>query len=118
MDTPRQALACTLEGSQLLDRIQAWQRVVSRATYRRVEASRVITTCPNDAQLLRQLRELIDAEATCCSFLEFRVEERGDLIVSELRFPEEMPAPMKILILEVMSEGLALAGEAGGSSVS
>jgi hypothetical protein len=104
MDTPAQAPACTLGGSELLGRIQAWQEVVSRATNRRVVGSRLIATYPNDTQLLQQLRELIDAEATCCPFLEFSVEERRDLIVTELRLPEEMPAPMKTLILELMGD--------------
>jgi hypothetical protein len=102
MDAPAPALACTLEGSELLARIEAWQRIVSRATERRVEGGRAIATYPNDAQLRQELRELIEAEATCCSFLEFNVEERPDRIVTELRLPEEMPAPMKTLILELM----------------
>jgi hypothetical protein len=102
MDAPAEAFACTLEGSELLDRIQAWRGVVSRATDRRVVGSRLIATYPNDRQLLQKLRELIDAEATCCPFLDFRVEERPDLVLTELRLPEEMPAPMKTLILELM----------------
>jgi hypothetical protein len=102
MDAPAPALACTLEGAELLARIQAWQGVVSRATERRVEGGRAIATYPNNPQLRHQLRELIEAEATCCSFLEFNVEERPDRIVTELRLPEEMPAPMKTLILDLM----------------
>jgi hypothetical protein len=102
MDTPAQALACALEGSELLGRIQAWQGVVSRATNRRVADGQLIATYPNDTQLLQRLRELIDGEASCCPFLEFSVEEGPDLIVTELRLPEEMPAPMKSLILELM----------------
>jgi hypothetical protein len=104
MDTPAQALACTLEGAELLGRIQAWQEVVRRATNRRVVGSRLIATYPDDPQLLQQLRELVNAEATCCPFLDFSVEERPDLIVTELRLPEEMPAPMKALILELMGD--------------
>jgi hypothetical protein len=102
MDTPAPTLACALEGAELLARIQAWQAVVSRATSRRVVDSRLIATYPNDIQLLQQLRELIDSEARCCAFLEFSVEERPDLIVTELRLPEEMPAPMRSVILELM----------------
>jgi hypothetical protein len=98
------AFACALEGSELLERIHAWQGVVSRATTRRVEGSRLVATYPNDAQLLTTLRGLIVAEASCCPFLEFRVEERPDRIVTELRLPEEMPGPMKTLILELMGD--------------
>jgi hypothetical protein len=104
MATPAHASACTLEGSELLARMHAWQQVASQATSRRVEDTRIVATYPNDAQLLQQLRELIDAEAACCSFLEFSLEEKADSVVTELRFPQEMPAPMKTLILELIGE--------------
>jgi hypothetical protein len=102
MDRPAQALMCTLEGDQLLGRIQAWQEVVNRATSRRAEDGRLTATYPNDPQLLQELRDLIDAEAECCPFLDFRLEERPDRIVTELRLPQEMPAPMRALILGVI----------------
>ncbi len=104
MHAPAQKLACTLESSQLLDRMQAWQQVVSQATSLRIDDRRIIATYPNDAQLLRRLRELVGAEAACCSFLEFSLEERPDEIISELRFSEEMPAPIKELIRGVIGD--------------
>lgn len=102
MTAPNQLSACTLEGPELVARVQAWQQVASRATSRRVEATRIVATYPNDAQLLQQLRELIDAEAACCSFLEFSVEEGADAVVTELRLPESTPAPMRAMILELI----------------
>jgi hypothetical protein len=104
MTTPAHLSACMLEGRELVARMHAWQQVASRAISRRVEAGRIIATYPNDAQLLEQLRELIAAEAACCSFLKFSLEERPDSVVTELRFPQEMPAPMKTLILELIGE--------------
>jgi hypothetical protein len=101
---PAQASVCTLEGSELLARMYAWRQVAGRAISRRVEDARIIATYPNDAQLLRKLRELIDAEAACCPFLEFSLEERSDSVVTELRFPEEMPAPMRTLIVELTGD--------------
>ena len=98
----RPALAFTLEGTELLDQIRAWQQVVSRAITRRVEGSRVIATYPKDEQLLEQLRTLIATEAICCSFLEFTVDERPDHVLTDLRLPDEMPASMTNLILELM----------------
>jgi MerR family transcriptional regulator, copper efflux regulator len=92
MDTPPQPLACTLKGADLSGRLRAWSQVVARATSRRVEHGRVVATYPNDAQLLGRLRELIAAEADCCSFLDFRLEETPDAIVIELRLPEGVPA--------------------------
>ena len=106
MDELEQALTCTLEGDQLVARRKAWQQVVSRATNRCVEDSRVKATYPMDAQLLQELRDLIAAEADCCPFLDFRLEERPDCIVTELRLPEEMPAPMRTLILDLMAQPL------------
>jgi hypothetical protein len=102
MDTPAQEFACSLEGSELLARIQRWQEVTKRATSRRIEDNRILATYPNDTQLLRQLRELMDAEAACCSFLEFSLDEKSDRIVTELRFPDDMPAPMLALILDLI----------------
>lgn len=104
MATPAQRPECTLEGSELLARLHAWQQVASRAISRRVEATRIIASYPNDAQLLQKLRELIDAEASCCSFLEFKLEEGPDSIVTELRFPQETPATMRTLILQLIGE--------------
>jgi hypothetical protein len=102
MATPAHASACTLEGSELLARMRAWQEVTSQATSRRVEDTRIVATYPNDALLLQQLRELIEAEAACCSFLEFGLEEKADSVETELRFPQEMPADMRTLILELI----------------
>lgn len=99
MDTQEQPLDCTLEGSELVERIEAWQQVVSRATAREAKDGRLVARYPKDARLLDRLRELIAAEAECCPFLDFSVDERADSIVTELRLPEATPAPMRSLIL-------------------
>jgi hypothetical protein len=91
MDQPAQPLSCRLDGPDFVDRIEAWREVVARATTRRVEGGRVVAVYPNDAQLLARLRELIAAEAECCSFLHFSLEETPDAILTELRLPEELP---------------------------
>jgi hypothetical protein len=91
MDQPAQPLACRLDGAELVDRVEAWREVVQRATSRGVEGDRVVAVYPNDAQLLGRLRELIAAEAECCSFLRFSVEETPDAILTELQLPEELP---------------------------
>ncbi len=91
MDQPVQPLVCRLDGPDLVDRIDAWREVTTLATVRRVEGDRVVAVYPNDAQLLARLRELIAAEAECCSFLRFEVDETPDAIVTELRLPEDIP---------------------------
>jgi hypothetical protein len=101
-EAPAPVYACTLEDSELLARIQAWQRITRQATSRQVEETRIVATYPTDAQLLRELRALIDAEAECCSFLEFTVEEKADAVVTELRFLPDTPPAMRTLILDVL----------------
>jgi hypothetical protein len=102
MASPARVSACTLDGSELLARMHAWQQVTSRATSRRVEDTQIIATYPKDARLLQQLRELIAAEGACCSFLEFTLEEKANSVVTELRFPPETPTAARTLILEVI----------------
>jgi hypothetical protein len=99
MESRRQQLACSLEGAELVERIEAWREVVSSATGHDIHYGRVVTTYPKDGWLVERLRELIEAEAECCSFLEFTVDERPDSIVTELRLAEETPASMRTLIL-------------------
>jgi hypothetical protein len=90
-----------LEDAELGARIEAWQEVVARATSRHVADGRVVATYPNDAQILARLRELIAAEAECCSFLRFRLEETPDAIVTELRLPDDLSPSMRARVVEV-----------------
>ena len=103
MDTPAQPFTCSLEGAELLDRIEAWREIVPRATTRGVENDRVVAVYPKDAQLLGRLRALVAAEAECCSFLLFDVEETPDAIVTELRLPEGMPDPVRARVVALFA---------------
>jgi len=98
METP-QPLACTLDGPDLVNRIEEWREVVARAKTRRVEDGRVVAVYPKDAQILFRLRELIAAEAECCSFLRFSVEETPDAILTELQLPEELPDSVRTRVV-------------------
>jgi hypothetical protein len=101
MDTSAQPLACSLDGPALVDRIEAWREVVQRATSRRVERDRVVAIYPNDPDLRNRLHELIAAEAECCGFLRFDLDERPDAIVTELRLPDAMSDSTRSRILEL-----------------
>lgn len=88
MDQRMQDLACSLGGSELIERIGEWASVTSRASSRQVAEGRVVSVYPADPQLLRRLQELIAAEAECCSFLKFEIQHDADKIVVELRVPD------------------------------
>ncbi len=84
-----EAGGCTLEGAEMAERIRAWQAVSSRAVSREVRDDGITSVYPADPELIGRLTDLIAAEAVCCSFLEFTIQEEGDRVVVELTFPEE-----------------------------
>ena len=88
---------------ELLDRIEAWREVLTCAMSRSVENDRVVAVYPKDAQLLGRLRELVAAEAECCSFLLFDVEETPEAIVTELRLPEGMPGSVRTRVVTLFA---------------
>jgi hypothetical protein len=104
VETPAQPFACSLEGAELLDRVESWQEIVASATTRGIESDRVVAVYPKDPQLLGRLRELIAAEAECCSFLVFDVEETPDAIVTELRLPEGMPDSVRTRVVALFAD--------------
>lgn len=83
-------LVCSLSGPALIERISDWQQVASKATTRHVDGGRVVSTYPNEQDLLQRLRRLIAAEADCCPFMQFDVEEGPEQVTVELRVPDEM----------------------------
>ena len=103
MDTPAQPFACSLDAPELVDRIEAWREVVAHATSRGVDNDRVVAVYPKDALLLGRLRALIAAEAECCSFLLFDVEETPDAIITELRLPEGMPDSVRTRVVALFA---------------
>ena len=92
------ALACSLDGPELLERLAAWKQLSSHALTRRLEPGLVVTTYPRDEAVLRELRELVAAEAKCCSFLQFEIEEGRDLVTVELRAPSEMSGALELML--------------------
>jgi hypothetical protein len=93
-----ETLACGLSGPELSERIKEWGQVASRATSRHVEKGRILSTYAPDQQLLQQLRRLIAAEAECCPFMRFNVEEGPDEVVVELRVPEDMSEALAVML--------------------
>ena len=97
-------LACSLDGPELVERMEQWTQLASRATSRRVEKTRVVSTYPRSEDLLQQLRGLIAAEAECCSFMQFTIDEHEDEFEVELRVPDDMSEALAVMLGLVTQE--------------
>ncbi len=93
-----ETLACSLSGPEMIERIREWGQVAARATSRHVEKGRIVSTYPPDQPLLQQLRRLIAAEAECCPFMQFKVDEGADRVEVELRVPEDMSEALAVML--------------------
>jgi len=83
-------LACSLDGKEQRDRVAEWTKVNQRATSRELQDGRITARYPSDPHLLSELRALIAAEAECCSFMAFEVQETPNEVIVEVRVPSEM----------------------------
>ncbi|HEV3471876.1 MAG TPA: hypothetical protein VG408_01545 [Actinomycetota bacterium] len=80
---------CTLEATEMVERIAAWREISSKAISRDVAPDRITSVYPSDPDIVRRLRALIEAEAECCTFLRFTIEERSAETTVQLSFPED-----------------------------
>ena len=81
--------ACSLDEMALAERLAQWRTLASAGVPVATEAGRSVSDYPNRPDIAQRLRELIAAERDCCSFLDFTVEERGEHLRVELRYPPE-----------------------------
>lgn len=72
--------------------------MASRATGRQVEKGWIVSTYPQDQEVLDELRRLIAAEAECCALLRFNVQKGADEVVVELRVPEDMSEALAVML--------------------
>ena len=103
-----ETLACSLNGPELIKRVEEWRRLTSQATSRRVEEAGIVSTYPREERVVQELRRLIAAEGECCSFMKFEVRERPDEVEVELRVPEGMT--------ESLAQMLGLVTDPAGSA--
>jgi hypothetical protein len=82
----------------MVERANAWRVVSSQAISRDVHADGITSVYPADPELTGRLKELIAAEAVCCPFLEFSVQEERHQTVVELSFPEGARALVESVI--------------------
>ena len=88
MDEP----TCSLEEMALAERLEAWQALASNGVAVDTQPGRSVSDYPNRPDIVQRLDELIVAERDCCSFLDFTVEDRGEHLRVELRYPPEFEA--------------------------
>lgn len=83
---------CTLDSGEMVERVNAWRDVSSKAIARKIESTKITSEYPPEPLLVQRLKDLIAAEAVCCSFLKFDLREERDRTVVELEFPEDARA--------------------------
>jgi hypothetical protein len=82
-----ESVSCTLDGAEFQDRVAEWREIGRHALDRSAGEGSVTTMFPNRPEIVEKLRVLIDAEKSCCDFLEFTLRARGDVLEMELRYP-------------------------------
>jgi hypothetical protein len=88
--TNPQPIACTLGESDLHRRLEQIAALGGDALIAHKETAGTHTLRFRlDEQTRRQLEEIVDAEAKCCSFLEFSIDERDGELILALDAPTE-----------------------------
>ena len=80
---------CSLDSSEMVERVTAWRAITSQAISREVDVDRITSIYPSDPDLLGRMKDLIAAEAICCSFLNFKLREEEHQFVVQMSFPKE-----------------------------
>jgi hypothetical protein len=82
--TDPKPIACTLGESDLHRRLEQIAALGGEALIAHEEAGGIHTLrFRRDGKMRHQLKQLVDAEATCCSFLDLTIDERdGELILT------------------------------------
>jgi MerR family transcriptional regulator, copper efflux regulator len=80
-----QTIACSLDGEQYRERTEQWQQILQSGARSRV-AGGVEVMLPGERA--SELVALIQAERTCCSFLDFTLRFVGSAVVLTLTAPD------------------------------
>ena len=90
MSSPEAPIACSLDVRDAQTRRARWQALADAALIARdrtTKGARQIYRA--EPQVERELSELIELEADCCPFLEFKLLRRGDELVLDVHDPDE-----------------------------
>lgn len=106
-----EAIACSLEGDAMPQRIREWHDVLRRATARTPIPGGVSVRLPVDPQLAADLVAVAAAEQDCCNFFGFDIRVTADALHLEVTAPEEA-APIVAAVFgtagdDVISESTA-----------
>ncbi len=82
--TDPKPIACTLSESNLRRRLEQIAALGGEALIAHAEASGIHTLrFRRDEETRHQLEQIVDAEASCCSFLDLTIDERdGELVLT------------------------------------
>lgn len=89
---------CSLTGPGLVERINEWAEVALHATQRTVSNGRIVSTYPQDQQLLERLRNLVAAEADCCPSIQFTIRETPEGFEVEIQVPDNVNGPLRVML--------------------
>jgi hypothetical protein len=96
---------CALSPEEFEMRVREWRALANEALTRTAEPGRVISSYPATEDIRRRLLMLIEAEARCCSFLEFDMRDRDGAIEVELRYPAGFDSVLELVLPEPTSGG-------------
>jgi hypothetical protein len=91
---------CTLSPEEFEMRVRDWRTLANEALTRTAEPGRVVSTYPASKAIRQRLRMLIEAEASCCSFLEFDIRDGDEAIEVELRYPDGFESILALVMPE------------------
>jgi MerR family transcriptional regulator, copper efflux regulator len=83
---PDAGVGCSLSSAELADRVSDWRSLYADALIRETVRDGVaVAVLARSAEVMRRLQALIEAEGSCCPFLDFRVHEEDNVVTVEVR---------------------------------
>lgn len=86
-DVAPPAIACSLDGAELPQRMREWRAVAAQALSRVAVPGRVSLAFAHDVERTIQLARLAAQEHACCPFLDFELTVTGSGVTVEVRAP-------------------------------
>ncbi len=81
-------IACTLRAGEQKTRLAEWRELRRDGLISETREGRILTTVWAGDGVPERLKALVEAEKQCCAFLDFEVEELGDVVCVRTVFPE------------------------------